>query len=230
MPVWIASLILSAWASSATTASEGVPDTQSRKGNETPRETAEELADTFPICQPEGDRILGGFGPPRICDLPGGPRDFHDGGGLCSPGRWPPDRRSLADSDGWSWLRNKLFEKAVAREGSVDELEREVFRMAAGGEEGCRLVRDRRFIEELVDTMGSWIEAQDLAVPGLTDIAEGQPLRLRLIRAILQAADDLDRDFLLQAEIGLLVTILQPLPRTPHVFEPQEKWPLENSP
>ena len=61
---WIASLILSAWASSATTASEGVPDTQSRKENETPRETAEELADTFPICQPEGDRILGGFGPP----------------------------------------------------------------------------------------------------------------------------------------------------------------------
>ena len=54
-------------------------------------------------------------------------------GGLCSPGRWPPDRRSLADGDGWSWLRNKLFEKAVRRAGSVDELEREVFRMAAGG-------------------------------------------------------------------------------------------------
>ena len=46
--------------------------------------------------------------------------------------------------------------------------------MAAGGEEGCRLVRDQRFIEELVDTMGSWIEAQDLAVPHLIDIAEGQ--------------------------------------------------------
>ena len=30
-----------------------------------------------------------------------------------------------------------------------------------------------------------------------------------------------DRDFLLQAEIG---------PRTPHVFEWQEKWPLENTP
>ena len=102
--------------------------------------------------------------------------------------------------------------------------------MAAGGEEGCRLVRDQRFIKELVDTMGSWIEAHDLAVPGLIDIAEGQPLRLRLIRAILQAADDPDRDFLLQAEIGLLVGILEPLPRTPHVFEPQEKWLLENTP
>ena len=46
------------------------------------------------------------------------------GGGLCSPGRWPPDRRSLADGDGWSWLRNKLFEKAARRVGSVEELER----------------------------------------------------------------------------------------------------------
>ena len=183
----------------------------------------------LPICQPEGARVLGGFGPPRICDLPGGPRDFHDGGGLCSPGRWPPDRRNLADSDSWSWLRTKLFEKAARRAGSVDELEREVFRVAAGGEEGCRL-GDQHFIKELVDTMGSWMEAQDLAVPGLVDIAEGQPLRLKLIRAILQAADDPDRDFLLQAEIGLPVGILEPLPRTPHVFELQEKWPLENTP
>ena len=38
-------------------------------------------------------------------------------------------------------------------------------------EEGCRLVRDQRFIKDLVDTLGSWIEAQDLAVPGLIDIA-----------------------------------------------------------
>ena len=64
----------------------------------------------------------------------------------------------------------------------------------------------------------------------MIDIAEGQPLRLRLIRPILQAADDPDRGFLLQAEIGLPVGILEPLPRTPHVFEPQKKWPLENTP
>ena len=39
--------------------SKGVPDTQSREENETPRETAGELADTFPICQLEGSRVLG---------------------------------------------------------------------------------------------------------------------------------------------------------------------------
>ena len=88
-------------------------------------------------------------------DLPGGPRDFRDGGGLCSPGRWPPERRNLADDDSWSWLRDRLFEKAARRAGSVEELEREVFRMAAGGEDGCRLVRDQHFIKELVDTLGS---------------------------------------------------------------------------
>ena len=65
------------------------------------------------------------------------------------------------------------------------------------GEAGCKLVTDQRLIEELVDTVGSWIEDQDLAVVGLIDIAEGQPLRL--IRPILHAAQNPDRDFLLQA-------------------------------
>ena len=49
---------------------------------------------------------------------------------------------------------------AATRAGGMDMLEREVFSMA-GGEAG-KLVTDQRFIEELVNTMGSWIEAQDL--------------------------------------------------------------------
>ena len=59
---WISSMLLSSWASSATTASKGVPDTQSREDKEVSREAAEKIADTFPICQPEGARVLGGFG------------------------------------------------------------------------------------------------------------------------------------------------------------------------
>ena len=85
---------------------------------------------------------------------------FHDGGGLCSPRRWPHDRRVLAEGDSWTWLRGRL---ATSR-------------------------------KKIVATIGDWITAQDLLV------AQGQPLRLRLIRAVLQASD---RDFLLQAEEGL---------------------------
>ncbi len=223
---WLATLIFEAWTASATTAKEGETAVQATEK----LEAEAEMEDTFPINQPEGARLAGGEGPPRVCDIPGGPRDFHDGGGLCSPGRWPHERRRVAEGYNWSWLRDRLFRAALDRTGGVDNLEKEVFRMATGGEEGCGLVRNESFIAEIVDILASWIEAQDLAVPGLIDVAEGQPLRLRLLRAILQAADDPDRDFLLQAETGLPVGILEPLPRTPHVFEPQEKWPLENVP
>ena len=58
-----------------------------------------------------------------------------------------------------------------------------------------------------LERVGHWINAQNLARPGLLNMAKGRPLRLRLIRAILQAADDPDRDFLLQAEDWLTVGI-----------------------
>ena len=37
----------------------------------------------------------GGRGPPIKVAYKCGTRSIHDGGGLCSPGRWPPDRRLL---------------------------------------------------------------------------------------------------------------------------------------
>ena len=61
-----------------------------------------------------------------------------------------------------------LPKKELRRAGSVEELEREVFRMGGGGEDGCRPAFHQR-----VGRYSGWIEAQDLAVPGLIDVAEG---------------------------------------------------------
>ncbi|CAE7794108.1 unnamed protein product [Symbiodinium sp. CCMP2456] len=72
----------------------------------------------------------------------------------------------------------------------TEQPEKEAFKMAAGGEQGCSLASDP--------------EAQ----------APGDP----------------DRELLRQAEEGLPVGVLDPLPRTPRVFEKQLKWPLENAP
>ena len=75
-------MIMSSWDSAATTASKEVePDTQETvdAGVEPDTQETVDAGDNFPICQPEGARVLGGFGPPRICDLPGGPRDFQGG-------------------------------------------------------------------------------------------------------------------------------------------------------
>ena len=211
---------------SATTASEG---------DQTEPQLPKDSTDAGPryqVNQPEGSRLQGGFGPPRVCQQLGATKDFHDGGGLCSPGRWPASARNLASGSSWDWLREKSLQLILDKLGTQDtkELEREAFRMAAGGEQGCRLAKDEDLHRQLRQLWQEWLEAQDLGEPDLLHKAEGQPLYLRLMRALLEAADDPDREFLRRAEEGLPLGILEPLPRTPHVFEEQLKWPLENAP
>ena len=88
------------------------------------------------------------------------------------------------------------------------------FRMASGGEDGCKLARDPELHREILELLHTWIEGQDLSEKGIMD-------QLLLIRAILEAAGDPDREFLRRAEQGLPLGILEGLPRTPHVFEEQ---------
>ena len=100
-------------------------------------ETLPSSCETFPLNHPEGPRVLGGTGPPRFCRQLGGGKPFHDGGGLCSPGRY--HARSYADGPQWEWLRKRTLEVILAKVGSLEQLEKEAFRMAAGGEKGCTL-------------------------------------------------------------------------------------------
>ena len=64
----------------------------------------------------------------------------------------------------------------------------------------------------------------------LDNVAEGQPFFLRLMRELLVKCEDPDRDFLLQGEEGYPAGILKPLPRTPHIYEEQTAWKLEEDP
>ena len=75
--------------------------------------------------------MLGGTGPPRFCRQLGAGKPFHDGGGLCSPGRWPHHARSYADGPQWEWLRKRTLELILGKVGSLEQLEKEAFRMAA---------------------------------------------------------------------------------------------------
>ena len=119
----------------------------------------------------------------------------YDGGGPCSPERWPHDRRRSADGAGWYWLRRELKKLVPNYVGTERDLERD-FRMASGGESSCKLVRNEKLQAEMVRLFCSWLEVQDLGEKGLDEIPDGQPLRLRLLRRILEAAGDPDREFL----------------------------------
>ena len=51
-----------------------------------------------PDLDPTWPPTPGGRGPARVCQEPWGCRPFHDGAGLCSPGRWDPDLRTYCSS------------------------------------------------------------------------------------------------------------------------------------
>ncbi|OLQ03582.1 Anthranilate N-benzoyltransferase protein 2 [Symbiodinium microadriaticum] len=218
---WLASVLVQTCLDPASTATEGEVQEQHND---------DDLG--YVVNEPEGPRVLGGVGPPRYCQQLGGRKDYHDGGGLCSPGRWKPEDRSLASGPSWDWLREKTLDLVLKELGATDvkELEREAFRMAAGGEHGCSLAKNEKLQSQLRQLWKDWLEAQDLGEEELLHQAEGQPLYLRLLRGLLEAAGDPDREFLRRAEEGLPLGILEQLPRTPHVFEEQLKWPLENAP
>ena len=76
-----------------------------------------------------------GQGPPRRTQVMGRPRAFHDGGGLCSPGRWPCDRRVLPSGVGGSFfseLKALLRDYWAEVSGGRDELYTFALRLAAG--------------------------------------------------------------------------------------------------
>ena len=61
-----------------------------------------------PEVDPTWPPIPGGGGPARLCREPWGSKPFHDGAGLCSPGRWDPQQRKYCNAPGWEELRRRL--------------------------------------------------------------------------------------------------------------------------
>ena len=65
---WVAAVLLDTCTATATTANEG--------------QDAEKPEESYPIRKPDGPRLQGG----DYCETLSRYKDFHDGGGLCSPG------------------------------------------------------------------------------------------------------------------------------------------------
>ena len=62
-----------------------------------------------------------------------------------------------------------MLKLIIAKVGSEEQLEKEAFRMAAGGEQGCSLASDPELQSQLRQLWKEWLEAQDLSEPGLLD-------------------------------------------------------------
>ena len=165
-------------------------------------EFSKDLKEEYPTTTAEGWKIHGGEGESRKCEVPGKVRWFHDGCGLASPGRWDLEKRIWNRDCFWESLRKGSMEIILQQCGGIQNLDRMCFEMAAKGEEGCTLVKNEKVKQQLVEFWSNSLAKEGYDVQGLTDIAAGQPFRLKLMEALLDRAGDPDHRFLLEGATG----------------------------
>jgi len=162
-----------------------------------------------------------GAGPPLSVGRGARRRELQDGGGLCSPGLWPPERRIYADAPVVEAFRDDALE-AIRAWGS--EKSKRAFATLATGRAvespfPCTMVEElRRRLEERLASRGQECRAR------ASD--EEQPIRIRLLAALLEDAQDPDaggiRDYVAGVRLGVGVV----MPRTPAVFPRKHRWAL----
>ena len=228
---WVATAIADAWTAHACSPTKGQQEGAGQgQGDKAGEDEHVMRKSTYPINEPESDRLVGGRGPCRVCRIPGKTREYNDGAGLVSSGRWDVEQRLWEEDEFWKTLREESLKLVLQHVGGETELDRTCFYMAARGELGCELVRKEDLKEQLRMLWVRLLVSRGFEDDDMCRIAPGQPFHLRLFRNLLAAARDPDRDFLLEGERGYPVGVINPLPRTPHMFEEQTSWRLEDEP
>jgi len=162
-----------------------------------------------------------GLGQPLLVGRGAKKRELQDGGGLCSPGLWPPGKRRHVEAPIVTAYREDAL--ASLRSLGVDAVKRSFATLATGkavvspfGERivsGLRSRLEERFRQAGVDC-------------GQQPGDEAQPVHIRLLAAMLANAGDPDaegiRGYTAGARLGVGVT----MPRTPAVYPRKRRWAL----
>ena len=179
------------------------------------------------VTRPKLGEGIRGTGSPAWVEAFGKWREFHDGGGLCSTGRWPPNQRNVAagkDSDDLGAQLKSLIWKVVG------EMNPQKFLATLA----CGKVKSSPFTEAQVaegrNLLGSWLKNHH-EEPTLA-VHDGQPFTLHLLASILKVIGDPDWRFLCCSSdpltTGVNIGAKKSLPRTPAVFERKVKWKVHD--
>lgn len=175
----------------------------------------------------EENRAKSGFGKPMRCFYKGKHRTVHDGGGLCSPGRWPVDKRKPLESGPGQALAAEIkanFLGWLLAEGE-DRVKKIFWQMAGGNHPSSPFGKVMESTKKAVDAC--------LRRLGLDPDRRGSDrdseVAFRRLRAIMAEVCE-DEDFVwlegLAAE-GVPLGVDEELPRVEKVFELKEKWNLD---
>ena len=195
---------------------------------EADRVTSDEEKEAGGIPRPKRGAGWWGHGPPLRPRRKGVHRDFVDGGGLASPGRWPPDRRRLPEGKVIGRLQDCLLEGLKSCEPLLQggSCKAELLYLACNRRRASpfpsdAVLRTRRQLGVILQESGF----QD-GRPRPGDAA--QAVQVRLLQELLRASDDPDVHYLDWWATGVWVGSSERcLPRTPALFDRKTRWKLD---
>ena len=191
-------------------------------------------AESYPVVIPPQNYWKGGRGPPRTTYSLGKVSQFHDGAGLTSPGRWPPDRRILPEGARWEELRKDVYAKLLGFEESPGKpwgkegIQRALLKLCCSRDIE---VFPPRLVLEGREVLQKWLARQCGDYDGTEkEIPDDQPFCLKSLFYLLREMRDADYEVVRELQNKVTAGVMYPLPRTPAIFEEQTKWRLNLHP
>lgn len=169
-----------------------------------------------------------GIGAPLSVEVAGRSKPFHDGGGLCSPGRWPPSQRSYYLSALGAHLRMRWAKILYGRLECSKHFDlKEAFCQMA-----CGRIRACPFSQSMIDE-GRRTWKDELLKFGTKSLVQHGPppqqsIWLHQLSEHGRLCDDPDYRFMTESTIscaqGIITGAGRRMPRTPAVYERKTHW------
>jgi hypothetical protein len=191
--------------------------------------------EAYPITRHPKDYWTGGRGKPRTTYTLGKTKEFHDGCGLTSPGRWQAEQRVFPQGAAWENLRESLYQamthyipKGQETPWGKTGIQKVLLQLCCSKEivaipEDLILQGRKIILDWLENRVGDFDKEEP-------DIAERQPFVLKALHLLLREMRDADYEIVHTMKSGVTAGILFPLPRTPAIYEEQTKWRLQWDP
>ncbi len=168
-----------------------------------------------------------GTGPPLTVGAHDRLRPLCDGAGLCSLGVWPPWRRPTISSPQLLRVRRLIMNYVEHLHSRIGLSAEQLFgRLAAGQVAEDPLSQDPSGQRHLIDEVMSAL-SNDVYSPYARAEDAAQPIRIRMLQAILFLGGDPDYRAIDHFGRGVRIGVGVKLPRTPAVYARKRRWRLE---
>ena len=159
-----------------------------------------------------------GRGPPLQVGIGYTSRDYCDGQGLASPGRWPIEHRRYPSSQAWEIVRER-FTRYTEFRGTPELL----MALALGKVEGCPF--DVKETDALKKELIEDLRRHGLDIGRRQGDREELPIDFRFLSLLLRAAEDPEVGLGEFAQ-GVRVGPGSRMPRLPALYRPKKRWRL----